>query len=91
MLLCANYTDLYLSWDLLVAGEVSAMSFTMQIETINYIQKVLRCLIFSPIPLFIGICGNVGAGGPWLFGAGGWEPSSRVWGLCRLPASPCLF
>lgn len=40
------------------------MSFTMQIKTINYIQKVLRCLIFSPIPLFIGICRSVGAGGP---------------------------
>lgn len=24
------------------------MSFTMQIETINYIQKVPQCLIFSP-------------------------------------------
>lgn len=57
------------------------MSFTMQIETINYIQKVLQYLIFSPISLFIGICKNAGAGGLWLFGAGGWEPSSRAWTL----------
>lgn len=75
---CANYPDLCLSGDLLVAGEVSAVSFTMQIETINYIQKVPQCLIFSPISLFIGICKNAGAGGLWLFRAGGWEPSSRV-------------
>lgn len=74
---CANYPDLCLSGDLLVAGEVSAVSFTMQIETINYIQKVPQCLIFSPISLFIGICKNAGAGGLWLFRAGGWEPSSQ--------------
>lgn len=60
------------------------MSFTMQIETINYIQKVPQCLIFSPISLFVGICRNAGAGGLWLFGAGGWEPSSEVWGLFQL-------
>lgn len=56
------------------------MSFTMQIGTINYIQKVPQCLIFSPISLFIGICRNAGAGGLWHFGAGGWEPSSEVGG-----------
>lgn len=61
-----NCSDLCISGDLLVAGEASAVSFTMQIETINYIQKVLQCLIFSLISFFIGICKNVGAGGPWL-------------------------
>lgn len=60
------------------------MSFTMQIGTINYIQKVPQCLIFSPISLFIGICRNAGAGGLWHFGAGGWEPSSEVGGLFQL-------
>lgn len=60
------------------------MSFTMQIETINYIQKVPQCLIFSSISLFVGICRNAGAGGLWLFGIGGWEPSSEVWGLFQL-------
>lgn len=71
-----------------MAGEVSAVSFTMQIETINYIQKVPQCLIFSPISLFIGICKNAGAGGLWLFGAGGGEPNSRVWGTLPIASFP---
>lgn len=60
------------------------MSFTMQIETINYIQKVPQRLILSPISLFIGIRRNAGAGGLRFFGAGGWEPSSETWGLFQL-------
>lgn len=67
------------------------MSFTVQIETISYIQKVPQCLIFSPVSLFTGMCKIGGAGGLRRSRAGGWEPSSHVGGLVQLPAPPCLF